>query len=120
MLDVSRSGMLLETSAELQLGHAFEIEIIGIGPVAGTIAWRAGQCFGAIFDTPISESAVRNIILTAPAEPGPLDEAELDAIRRFYPKFDPTPDWLVWVVLIVTTVSVLLYVYALSFLLVSA
>lgn len=116
ILDLSQSGLLLQTSAELEVGEKIRIEIPEAGTVEARIVRRNGDRFGAMFDSPIGKAAVSAVLLAAPAEPPPLEEAEIDAAQRSYRAFNPAPDWLVMATLVVTGLATALFIYALAFL----
>ncbi|MCP5379304.1 MAG: PilZ domain-containing protein [Novosphingobium sp.] len=116
ILNLSRTGLLLQTSAELQVGEEIQIAIPEAGAVNAKVVRQDGDQFGAMFELPITKAAVSAVLLVSPAIPATLDEAEIDAARRSSPTYDPVPEWLLWTVLLTTTAFVLAFVYALAFL----
>ena len=116
ILNLSRTGLLLQTSAELTVGESIQIEVPEAGLVDARIVRRSEDRFGAMFDAPIPQAAVSAVLLASPAQPDPLDQAEVDAAHRAYPEYRPVPEALLWTVLTVTSLVAFLFVYALSFL----
>lgn len=116
ILNLSRTGMLLQTSADLQVGEKFQVEIPESGLVEAKIMRRNDDQFGAMFDSPISQAALSAVLLASPAGPPSLDQEEIESARRSYPAYDPVPGWLIWSVLALTTLVTVLFVYAMSFL----
>lgn len=116
VLNLSRSGMLLQTSADLDIGEKIQVEIPEAGPVNARIVRRTGNQFGAMFDNPITKAALSAVLLASPAGPPPLDREEIRAAHRAYPSHEPVPEWLLWSVLTITSLAVALFVYSLTFL----
>lgn len=116
ILNLSRTGLLLQTSAELEVGETIQIEVPEAGQVEAKIVRRNGDQFGAMFDNPISMAAISAVLLAAPARPGPLAREEISAAHRSHPRYDPVPDWLPLAILALTAFVAVFFVYALSFL----
>ena len=115
-LNLSRTGMLLQTVAQLEVGEKVQIDSPEAGLVEAKIMRRNGDQFGAMFDSPITQAALSAVLLASPATPPSLDEEEIKTVRRSYPGYDPVPEWLMWSVLTVTTLVTMLFLYALAFL----
>lgn len=116
ILNLSRTGLLLQTSAELEVGEDFQIVIPEAGPVNAKIMRRTGDQFGAMFESPITQAAVSAVLLASPAGPAPLEQEEIKAAIRAHPEYVPVPEWLLWSVLVTTSLVAALFVFAVSFL----
>ena len=57
--NLSAGGMMAESPVNFSRGETVEIELRGIGIVAGKIAWTAGGRIGVQFDTPIDPRLAR-------------------------------------------------------------
>jgi hypothetical protein len=117
ILNLSRTGLLLQTSADLKVGDQLEIEIPQAGLVNAKITRRTDDQFGAVFDAPIAQAAVSAVLLASPARPPvPLDQKDIGKAYPAYPKYDTVPGWLFWSVVTITSLVMGLFVYALGFL----
>ncbi|WP_338466313.1 helix-turn-helix domain-containing protein [Novosphingobium sp. ZN18A2] len=56
--NISRSGLLLETEAELAEGESIEVDLPLAGVTSATIIWASGRLFGCQFDSPVSEAVL--------------------------------------------------------------
>lgn len=65
--NLSPGGMMAETPVSLLRGEEIEVELRGIGIVAGTIAWSAGGRIGVSFARPIDPKLARRPITSKPA-----------------------------------------------------
>lgn len=120
LLNLSRTGLLLQTTAKLEPGEIIELEIPEAGLVNAKIMRRTGDQYGAMFDTPISQAAVSAVLLAAPASATPPTPEDIGASRRAYSDYTPVPEWLLWSVLVITSLVAVLFVYGLSFLSIAA
>ncbi|WP_427965390.1 PilZ domain-containing protein [Altererythrobacter sp.] len=116
ILNLSRTGLLLQTSAELEVGETIQIDVPEAGQVEAKIVRQNGDQFGAMFDNPIKQAAISAVLLAAPARPEPLAREEIAAAHRSHPSYEPVPDWLPLAILAVTACATAFFVYALSFL----
>ena len=70
--DLSRTGMLIETSNGLSVGERLEVRLPEAGATEATIVWHSGRFFGCKFEEPISAAAVSAALLrsdpTLPAD----------------------------------------------------
>lgn len=57
--NLSPGGMMAECPVSFSRGEAIEVELRGIGLVAGTIAWTAGGRAGVAFATPVDPRLAR-------------------------------------------------------------
>src|SRR3990170_3883059 len=67
--DLSATGLLLETSAEIPLGEGFTVEVPLAGKIPATVVWKGGNLFGCRFHKPISTAALSAAQLQSPIEP---------------------------------------------------
>lgn len=120
ILDLSETGMRFQTIADLAIGELIRTEVPEAGPVDARIVWRENDLYGAAFSAPISRGAVSAVLLASPAhvEPVLADECVRSSeLRRPVPLIS---GWLLWPVLIVFLAAVLIFVFALLVLRVSA
>jgi hypothetical protein len=61
--NLSTTGLLLETSAELQIGDTIEVQMPEIGPTPATVLWRDGCSCGCQFGRPLPRAAVSAALL---------------------------------------------------------
>jgi hypothetical protein len=70
ILDLSKTGMRIQTSARFEIGESIGLDIPEAGPVSATIVREIHNDFegefGAEFDEPITEAAVSAVLLAAP------------------------------------------------------
>jgi hypothetical protein len=59
--DLSDTGLLLETRADLQEGAQLMLEIEGYGSVAAQVVWRSSRFFGARFAAPLAPSGLTSL-----------------------------------------------------------
>jgi len=67
--DLSATGLLLETSAEIPLGEIITVEVPLAGKIPATVVWKGGNLFGCRFHKPISTAALSAAQLQSPIEP---------------------------------------------------
>ena len=84
--DLSRTGLLIETSAELAPGERIEVDLPEAGPAHAKVVWSSGRFFGCKFERPIPPAALSSAILRSPPvdDPsGPVASAllELQTLR---------------------------------------
>lgn len=116
ILNLSTTGLLLQTSADLKVGEQLEIEMPQAGLVNAKITRRTDDHFGAVFDAPITQVAVSAVLLASPARPIPLARENIGEAYPACPKYDTVPGWLFWSVVTITSLVTGLFVYALGFL----
>jgi len=63
ILDLSTGGMLIETSAKLEVGDAFEVELPRTGVKLAEVVWSCGTYYGCRFDEPVAPAAVSAALL---------------------------------------------------------
>jgi len=78
ILDISPTGMLVQSDLPLEQGETIEIELPRAGVRQAEIVWSSDKFFGCSFATPIASAAVSAALLkglpgetVAPATPGP-------------------------------------------------
>lgn len=78
ILNLSESGVLIETAAVLVVGETLELELPEAGAVIARVVWQRGSEFGCEFDTPVSKGAISAALLRSPpsgqAAPANLEE----------------------------------------------
>lgn len=66
ILDVSTTGLLLETASDLAKGETIEVDIPEAAGTRAVVKWTSGRLFGCEFAKPISAAAVSAALLRAP------------------------------------------------------
>lgn len=66
--DISVTGLLLETSADLLIGETIEVDVPEGGPTSAIVMWNSGRFFGCQFHGRISPAAVSAAVLRSPFE----------------------------------------------------
>ena len=69
--DISTTGMLIETAAELAPFAALEIDLPYNGLTRALIVWSSGLYYGCVFSEPISRAAVSAALLRSAPEAEP-------------------------------------------------
>lgn len=77
--DLSLTGLLIETSADLSVGSDFAIDLPETGLRSTRIMWNSGQYFGCQFHEPISRGGMSAALLRNPVRPEPESSHTLDA-----------------------------------------
>jgi len=78
--NLSTTGMLVQTAADLHVSEELEVELPEVGSASATIAWRSGDYFGCQFVTAIPMSAVSAALLRSPAlHPSSGEEHRLES-----------------------------------------
>ena len=75
--DISATGVLLETNAELEAFESLQFDLPETGAAQAVVIWNSGRYFGCEFTTPISKAAISAALLRAPAEPARAAEPEV-------------------------------------------
>lgn len=73
--DLSSTGLLFETSADLAIGETIEVHLPEIGAARARVARSDGQLFGCQFEQPIPRAAVSAALLRSQPDPQPLQAA---------------------------------------------
>jgi hypothetical protein len=66
ILDISTTGLLLESDAALANGEAIELDLPEAAGIRAVVKWTSGDLFGCQFKKPISKAAVSAALLRAP------------------------------------------------------
>lgn len=70
ILDLSSTGILIETKADLATFEQLQLTLPEIGQVVATVIWNSGQYFGCEFLEPIPQAVISAALLRSPfAEP---------------------------------------------------
>lgn len=69
--NLSETGLLLETSAELQVGDALQVDLPHFGTTTAIVIWARGSFAGCEFATGVSKAAVSAALLRAPVQAAP-------------------------------------------------
>jgi hypothetical protein len=70
--DLSRTGMLIETSTSLAQGETIEVDLPESGKVEARIVWNSGRFYGCQFSTPISNATLSAaLLLSSPPSQAP-------------------------------------------------
>jgi hypothetical protein len=86
ILDLSTTGILIETRADLATFEQLHLELPEVGPTVATVMWNSGQYFGCEFHTPIPQAAISAALLqspftlTSPAATPAVDDEEADKV----------------------------------------
>ena len=72
--NLSHGGLMAEYPHPVEIGRTLEIELRGIGKVAGQVAWTAAGRIGVAFDSPIDPLQARKPVVStkAPAKDKPI------------------------------------------------
>lgn len=66
--NLSEAGLLLETSADLKVGEALQVDLPHAGATTALVVWSRGNFAGCEFVSPISKAAVSAALLKTPVE----------------------------------------------------
>ena len=64
--DLSTTGILIETKADLATFEQLQLELPEVGQVVATVMWNSGQYFGCEFHGPIPQMAISAALLRSP------------------------------------------------------
>ena len=76
ILDLSTTGILIETSAALATSEQLHLELPEAGRTVATIVWNSGPYFGCEFKAPIPQAAISAALLRNPITPSAHSEDE--------------------------------------------
>jgi transcriptional regulator with XRE-family HTH domain len=68
--NLSETGLLLETSDELEIGDAIDLDLPEAGQARARVAWASGQLYGCAFDAALSASALSAVQLRSAVHAG--------------------------------------------------
>ena len=86
--DISVTGLLVETLAELTCGEELDVRLPQTGATRAKVIWSSGQYFGCQFNHPISSAALSAAMLRS----RPIEAQRLDDTRQtkvVYPEPNP-------------------------------
>jgi len=66
ILDLSTTGILIETKADLATFEQLQLELTEAGAVVATVIWNSGHYFGCEFHQPIPQAAISAALLRSP------------------------------------------------------
>jgi len=66
--DLSLTGLLIETSADLAADERIDVEVPEAGLTEAKVVWSSGRFFGCRFKRPIPPAALSSAILRSPAD----------------------------------------------------
>jgi len=69
ILDLSLTGVLIETSVPMLVGSTFEVDLPNSGPTEASIVWNSGEYYGCQFALPISPAVLGAALLQADSHP---------------------------------------------------
>ena len=70
--NLSETGLLIESSDELDIGDRVSLDLPAVGATEARVIWARGQFFGCEFATPVSRATVSAALLRAPIEEPPV------------------------------------------------
>ena len=76
--DLSETGLMMQTVAELAVGEVFEVELPQVGLSSARVVWKRETQYGCEFLSPVTKAAVSAALLLAPHE-RPYSPAESPA-----------------------------------------
>ena len=79
--NLSEEGLLLETSVDLQVGEALQVELPHAGSTRALVVWNRGRFIGCEFFSPISKASVSAALLRSPAQHRPQSVLSLPPVR---------------------------------------
>lgn len=122
ILNMSKTGMMIETAAVFAVDERFEVDLPEAGTVIARIIWHRDQQYGCAFDTPLTQGALSGALLQSPSDreaPEVLSnaaamQAEWEGLAA------PANKTMLMAALTILAVTVLLFVTALLSMSVSA
>jgi len=77
ILNISATGMLIESQVAMLLGTRFTVELPHLGPIGAQVVWNRGEFYGCEFDHSIPAAAVSAaLLLGKPVDPSEQAAAE--------------------------------------------
>jgi transcriptional regulator with XRE-family HTH domain len=74
VLNLSVSGMLIETAAHLAGGEVLQVELPHAGTVAASVVWVSDNLFGCHFHKPLPDAALSAAMLKGEPVPAPIEQ----------------------------------------------
>jgi hypothetical protein len=75
ILNVSKTGLLLETSGDLSEGETIELDFPEATGVRAVVKWSSGSLFGCKFQKPLTRAALSAALLRASFDPPKAEPA---------------------------------------------
>jgi len=72
--NLSETGLMVQTNAELTIGDYFEVELPEVGQVGARVVWSLEDRYGCAFEQPVPKAAVSASLLRSPAQGIPEQE----------------------------------------------
>lgn len=118
IIDLSRTGILLRTNADLKVGEKIRVILPESGTVEAEIVRHSGNEFGARFAAPIRNSTVSAVVLASPFETSPQSARDIRPDGAIRPSHETPPvlSWLLYLALTVTALIAGFIVFAIGFL----
>lgn len=91
--DLSETGLMMQTSAPLEVDDHFEVELPEAGRIGARVVWQMDDRFGCQFDAPVPKSAVSASLLLGQPGAGSAQEArrEKNDPDPGHPRAEPRP-----------------------------
>ena len=115
VLNLSQTGLLLDTGAKLVTGDRLEVALPEIGATPAIVMWSRGGRHGCSFVTPIPRAVVSAAMLRSPAEEAPVAEpAVLAELALARPPASATDYPMMMAGLLVLALAVVAFLIALN------
>lgn len=75
--NLSSGGLMAEFAGRADIGDAAEVDVRGIGPIAGRVAWVAEGRMGIAFDREIDPKRARKPVAVPPRKAAPIQRGVL-------------------------------------------
>lgn len=90
--NLSSSGLLIETQADLRSDDAFEVHMPEAGASQAIVVWSSERFFGCRFQRPVPLAAISAALLRSEIHPQPDARSVVEA-REAFALFDASPAW---------------------------
>lgn len=87
--NLSETGLLLETSADLQVGEMLQVDLPHAGATTALVIWNRDRFVGCEFASPVSRAAMSAALLRNPVFPGP--QSQTVPVADIAPEYDNIP-----------------------------
>lgn len=111
---VTQLGLLMQTSVNLKVHDKLKVYLSPDMPMEALIVRQHEDHFDAVFANPVSHSALSALRLGGVGGAPILDFDDGSVARYGLSTRDQDPNWLLWIILMVTFFIVSLFVYALG------
>jgi hypothetical protein len=119
ILDLSTTGLMIETTCELVIDDQVEVELPNAGPIIARVVWQRENYFGCEFITRAPVAAVSAALLRAAPRTRDLSGAvatrtwQIDRREDLPPKLEPANQGLTMFLLVLLLVAVTIFLLAL-------